>query len=240
MIFNWLSNLSHDYENLCFEDYQKIINSYKQFSSRIQQSSSPIKTITYNEVISYINSEYPKIPNYKKSVVLKTNNISYIIVLFLDKNNNFIFKNDNTPYGCKFAVNGLDEKLDKAFGKTNLFVLIHKNIVSSISDLHNSLAESWGTLKDLFQIPPIEPILTYEEALEYFVANRPSDERVKKGFIARKRYSQGYFLLQYFVDDENNIVCDSRGKPYGRKLIVERLDEELEEKFGEYDLIIVE
>lgn len=106
----------------------------------------------------------------------------------------------------------------------------HQAILSQLSE--------W--LQDLRKTQEVMPLLTYEDAIQYFITDRPSDSRIEKGAILRQPHPQGQFLAQMFLDSSNQILYCSDGKPYGRKLVVKKLDQELEDTFGTKDLIIVE
>ncbi len=107
---------------------------------------------------------------------------------------------------------------------------------STIFNLDN--VNKW--LKDLFKVREVISVMTYENAVKYFVTERPSDLKVKRGAILKQHHQQGYYLAQVFLDSYNNVLCQTNGKPYGRQLVVRELDEELRDVFGDKDLIIVE
>ncbi|MBW4600850.1 MAG: hypothetical protein KME29_14930 [Calothrix sp. FI2-JRJ7] len=106
--------------------------------------------------------------------------------------------------------------------------------------LEQVLLEFSKWLQDLLKIQEVVPLMTYDSAIKYFVTDRPSDSRVKKGAILRQPHKQGYHLAQVFLDSTNSVLCFTNGKPYGRQLVAKELDEELKEIFGNKDLIIVE
>ncbi|MBP0041641.1 MAG: hypothetical protein J7545_06665 [Roseofilum sp. SBFL] len=112
-----------------------------------------------------------------------------------------------------------------------------KSQKSSAEAILSQLSE-W--LQDLRKTQEVIPLLTYEDAIQYFITDRPSDSRIEKGAILRQPHPQGQFLAQMFLDSSNQILYCSDGKPYGRKLVVKTLDRELEDTFGTKDLIIVE
>lgn len=90
------------------------------------------------------------------------------------------------------------------------------------------------------QITVVEA-MSYDEALKYFIQERPKDnQKIKKGAIFRKKQQDGYFLMWAFLDKDEEFVLDDEGNPYGRQMIVHKLDKELTETFGDGDLIIVE
>lgn len=80
-------------------------------------------------------------------------------------------------------------------------------------------------------------VMTYASAIEYFVTDRPDNEAVVRGAILRQRpegeEQAKISLVQAFLDEDFNIIS-------GRKVVVDRLDEELRKAFGDRDLIIVE
>jgi hypothetical protein len=102
------------------------------------------------------------------------------------------------------------------------------------------LAEKYQEwLRDVLELPQVVPVMTYEEAVQYFVTDRPSDPKIEKGAILRQSHSQGDRLTQVFLDRNNDLVRDSDGKPYGRQLVARKIDEEFHNTFGDKNLIIV-
>jgi len=103
---------------------------------------------------------------------------------------------------------------------------------------------SW---KDLNNVPGTMPIITYKEAMEYFVVERPNEPRIKKGaLLVRKKkdfkdiFWKYYDFAQVFLDEKNEVVLRSDQTPYGRHFKAKDIDKELQEAFGKHDLIIVE
>lgn len=98
--------------------------------------------------------------------------------------------------------------------------------------------------KNLISLLPVQdnlnPEITYSLVIEYFVTERPEDTRVKKGAVLRENHSQGYLITQVFLDNKNKLVCDTNDRPYGRRIIAKKIDEELQNNFGNQNLIIVE
>ena len=45
--------------------------------------------------------------------------------------------------------------------------------------------------------------------------------------------------MQVFLNKNNDLVCDRQGKAYGRRLVAQKLDKELEQAFDGQNLIIV-
>lgn len=116
----------------------------------------------------------------------------------------------------------------------------------------NSTVDFLMDLKDIFQqttkdiealslgIHTIEKI-TYYSAIEYFIKERPTKESIKCGVMLKQKHSHGvYIFTQAYIDENNNIVYKQNGQPYGRRVLVKQFDEELLQKFGSSNLIIVQ
>lgn len=84
------------------------------------------------------------------------------------------------------------------------------------------------------------PVMTYESAIKYFVRNRPSDHKVKKGAIFRQRYRNFQIIDLLFLDQNNHPVYKSDGNHYGSRFLVNTIDDELQNAFDDQDIIIVE
>ncbi len=84
--------------------------------------------------------------------------------------------------------------------------------------------------------------MTYAGVIEYFVTDRPDNKDIVRGAILRQRPSmqEGVRLVQVFLDKDFNLVCGSDGSPYGRKMVVKKLNRELRDAFSDKNLIIVE
>lgn len=83
-------------------------------------------------------------------------------------------------------------------------------------------------------------LFTYEDAIQYFVDKRPQDGRVEKGAILRQPYRDGYLIIQVFLDVNNSIILDSKGRLHGRQLLTKSIDDELYQAFGNASMILVE
>jgi hypothetical protein len=108
-------------------------------------------------------------------------------------------------------------------------------------DLVDLSSELLAAVRDgLPSEPEILPLMKYDDAIRYFVTERPKDPKVKKGAMLRQRHRRGYLFTQMFVDEDNRVVFSPDRVPYSRQLVVKQFDEELREAFGDKDLIIVE
>ena len=82
--------------------------------------------------------------------------------------------------------------------------------------------------------------LTYTDAIKYFVNCKPDDTAIIKGSIYIEYVSKYILTVWSFLDVNDNVVHDKYNKPYGRRLFVKQLDEELKDAFGENKLLIIE
>jgi len=76
-------------------------------------------------------------------------------------------------------------------------------------------------------------VMTYEEALRFFVMDRPRDNAATKGVMYRKTLLGNIEITRAFLDAQNRVLLS-------KKDLVDKLDQELLEAFGDGDLIVVE
>jgi hypothetical protein len=82
-------------------------------------------------------------------------------------------------------------------------------------------------------------VLTYEHALGWFVENRPPVPAVG-GAILRSPEPDGRTeIVQVFLVEHQQIAVDRKGVPYGRRFVVDRIDDELADAFDNTALLIV-
>jgi hypothetical protein len=90
------------------------------------------------------------------------------------------------------------------------------NLKRSISSISNLLGSE------------IVSSMTYSEAFRYFVEQRQNHPQLfTKGAMLLEKTTEGYIFIQVFLDEKNNFVVQQNGRPYGRLLIVNQLDDEL-------------
>ena len=83
--------------------------------------------------------------------------------------------------------------------------------------------------------------LRYEDAIGWFVDQRPPGDIANRGVIIRTQRRDGKIeVMQAFLDNSDQLVADKHGVPYGRHLVADSLDDELTEAFGHTSLLIVE
>ncbi|HIK12891.1 MAG TPA: hypothetical protein IGS52_21970 [Oscillatoriaceae cyanobacterium M33_DOE_052] len=244
MIFNWPFRDSSDGDKkITREDERRIVAQFKEWLPRILAVPEVQAMITFEQVINYLQSDHPPNSAANESVVIRQSHAKgqLLGLVFLDQNNQLICRPDGTPYGRQLLARQLDGKLQQNFGKSNfIFLKIEEKELSKYG-LDLDVFEQFGELlRDLLKLTEVVPMMTYEDAIKYFVTDRPKDPRIRKGAILRKPHRQGHHVIQIFLDENNDPVCDSGGQPHGRQLVARELDYELQEYFGDKYLIIVE
>jgi hypothetical protein len=241
MVLDWFfRDSSQGNKNLTPEESQRILDKFGKLSSRILTIPEPIEVLTLDDAIRYFESDCPQSQNVSKGALIRQphHKGQLLAQLFLDKNNQLILRDDGTPYGRQLVAKRFDKNLRDAFGDKELILVEQKAHRKQFGELIISQFEE--VLRDILRLPEVIPILTYESAIQYFVADRPTNSRVKKGAILHQSHPQGHQIVQVFLDTQNNLVLRADGKPYGRQLVARELDEELRDTFGDKDLIIVE
>lgn len=244
--FNWFANnTSQGERKITSEDVGRIVGEFNKWSPDIQGIPKVLEEITFDEAISYFQSDRPGTPNVKKGAIIRQEHPEgqFLGQVFLDENNNLVCRSNGIPYGRQLVAKELDKKLIDVLGDRELIAIELKAKESGGYQfpLPQDIVLEFGEwLRNLVKIHEVIPIITYEEAIKYFITDRPNDPRIKKGAILRQPHAQGYHLAQVFLDKNNQVVLNPNGDPYGRQLVARELDEELLEVFGTKKLIIVE
>ena len=82
-------------------------------------------------------------------------------------------------------------------------------------------------------------LLEYGDLIKYFVEARPDDPSISQGVLIKESKGDDYLILQLFLDDDCRVVVAPDEKPYGRRILAEKLDQELIEAFNDKEMIIV-
>lgn len=90
------------------------------------------------------------------------------------------------------------------------------------------------------QGPEVLSILTYDEAMGYFVDRQPETPKNVRGALLRQAHPQGFLVTQVFLKEGNRIVSGAGGQMLGRRIVAKSFDAELNRAFGDTDLIIAE
>lgn len=244
--FNWFAkNTAQGEHKITAEDVRRIVSDFNQCLPRIQGIPEVLEEITFDETISYFQSDRPGNANVKKGAIIRQEHSEgeFLGQVFLDGNNHLICRPNGTPYGRQLVARKLDKKLSEIFGNRELIAFDLKVKESGVYEFplpQNIVLEFGEWLRNVVKLPEVIPIITYEDTIKYFITDRPNDLRIRKGAILRQPHPQGYHLAQVFLDKNNQVVFSPNGVPYGRQLVARELDEELLEVFGNKKLIIVE
>ena len=244
MILKWFSNNSSERsKQITLHEEKRILAQFKEWMPRILGIPEVQAMITFDEAISYFQSDMPSHSSGTKGVIIRQERPDGQLLgqMFLDTNNQLVCRSDGTPYGRQLLGEKLDKKLSKNFSEQDLIFVELKSQKSSFAQFHQEIISQISEwLQDFLKMAEVIPIMTYEDAIQYFITSRPSDPRVQKGGILRQPHPQGQLLVQMFLDNNDQIVHRPDGKPYGRYLVAKELDEELQDTFGKQNLIIVE
>ena len=112
------------------------------------------------------------------------------------------------------------------------------NTTVEIFDATEQVFKRIGRLLNLVPRSKPVPVLSFPEVIEYFIEERPKNAKVTRGAIMREPHRRGFIVTQVFLDEQNRVYCPG-GTPYGRRLVVRQLDDELAHKFGDTNLILV-
>ncbi|GHV85528.1 hypothetical protein AGMMS50230_11360 [Spirochaetia bacterium] len=103
----------------------------------------------------------------------------------------------------------------------------------------NPMERLQDRLRALFEKFTTVELLSYTDVMKYFIAHKSDNKSIAKGAMLKVIESEKNYLIQVFLDKDNNLVCTDSGKPLGRKIKVARFDDELLGVFKTNDLIIV-
>ena len=102
-----------------------------------------------------------------------------------------------------------------------------KLIVDTIKDVLKN------ALMNLQETVGFSEMLSYEEAMKYFIVHKDDSPEIVKGALLKEAIGDGFVITQVFLDKNNGVVMGCKRK-------VKRLDNELVNQFKDNDLIIVE
>jgi len=115
--------------------------------------------------------------------------------------------------------------------------------LGKIKDFVKGLAKEqiYSTMDTLIGNEPASnhSVLTYIEALEYAIDIKLKYPNVKSTLLKLDRSSKGLVITQIFIDNNDEIVPKKRGY-LGRKVAAQKLDEELDDIFGNEDSVVID
>lgn len=115
-----------------------------------------------------------------------------------------------------------------------------KNITKEFLALGDQIEKLFDSLKILKSKPDEIELLTYDETIKYFINEKPENPDVIKGVILRQPYEERWLVVQAFLNESDEIICDDKNKPLNKFIIVTEFDKELKDVFKDKNLIIVE
>jgi len=86
--------------------------------------------------------------------------------------------------------------------------------------------------------PPVIQLLTFADAVRWFVSNQPGDPGIQGGALLRRPHALGSLMFQVFLDKADGVCLGPDRRPYGRAFVAVSLDDELAAKFGRSDLVV--
>jgi len=103
----------------------------------------------------------------------------------------------------------------------------------------DQLAAVFGREPDLpGRCSPTVDTLTFGDVVGYFTDEHPGDPRITSGALLSAGHPKGRQVFQVFLDDADRVCGDPSGRPYGRRVIARRLDDELTDYLGGGALLI--
>ncbi len=109
-----------------------------------------------------------------------------------------------------------------------------------LDSTENGLSDFFGNIEKLLpDEPQVIPELKFEDVVTWF-SMQPRHPDVKYGAIAKRCFtSNNIVIVQVFLNHCKNVIYKHENRHYGRKLVVESLDDELIEAFGDKNVILV-
>lgn len=91
------------------------------------------------------------------------------------------------------------------------------------------------------RIPPLRlKEMTYEDVVDYYIDEYPHVFGVKCGVCLRSRRKDHWTFIQVFLFEDDNLVSRYDSRIHGRLFEVDTFDEELDEAFGDHDVLFLE
>ncbi|MEG4335913.1 hypothetical protein QUB40_28855 [Microcoleus sp. AT9_A2] len=124
--FNWFAkDASQGEQKLTSGDVQRIVGEFNKCLPRIMGTPEVLEGITFEEAISYFQSDRPGTPNLKKGAIIRQEHPEGQILgqVFLDEKNNLVCHSNGIPYGRQLIAKKLDQKLTDVLGAQELVTI---------------------------------------------------------------------------------------------------------------------
>ena len=84
------------------------------------------------------------------------------------------------------------------------------------------------------------PVLSYRRLIDDMVTFKPEDEKIKAAVAVKEVKPDGVFKINVvYLDAENNPIWnDGKGRDYSFAISAQKLDDELNQAFGDKNVII--
>lgn len=86
----------------------------------------------------------------------------------------------------------------------------------------------------------VQEIMTYEEALSFFITHQPEGTQPSKGVLIREPRVDGYLVIWGFLNANDELLTNDQGAPCVHQQLVKSLDDELQQAFGDRNTIIIQ
>lgn len=80
-------------------------------------------------------------------------------------------------------------------------------------------------------------ILTFDDIKRYYKTKTPKVINIEKAGVYKKNHPEGYLVMLFFINSENEIATDTNNEMYGRIILTEKIDNKLEKIFSNNDLV---
>lgn len=81
--------------------------------------------------------------------------------------------------------------------------------------------------------------ISYGDAISYFETHTLADDSIRKGAMILAKREDGFAFTQVFLNDQDGLVVDRQGRPQGRRLIVQTVDDRLAQLFDGKSVVLV-
>jgi hypothetical protein len=92
---------------------------------------------------------------------------------------------------------------------------------------------------DVIEKRKMERVLTYSEAMDWFIRHKGDHPDIAKGAMLKKQLTKMQEITFCMLSKANNLVSSNNGRPIGLKWEVGGLDAELTSLFGDNEIIII-
>lgn len=141
--------------------------------------------------------------------------------------------------GILRSILGLDDRLKSPQQSVTTADMPTIDAKESISEILHPFLTFMDGMAENLSTERMEQ-LTLRDAITRFVEGKPEQWQPTKGALIVRPHREGKLVLWAYLDKENGIVRKEDGKPFGRKAICGRLDDELTATLAGREMLIVE